>query len=256
MAGGTSLSIILEGILLILGLLGAAIYIGFHPELLPSFRAFVNQLSNTGTGGVQNVLELAGPWLSNPLVFMLALLFFSGFTPVIEETAKSLATWAVFDRLDSPAQGFVVGALSGAGFGLLESLLASASPDPSWASTLLVRGGSTMMHIMAASLTGWGIASFRASRRVERVLGAYAAAMFLHSLWNASVVLIAFGSVRLATNVSATDILGTAMTFSGATILIALCIVIPLILGLVNRRLRSTPSLPSPKFPPREFGER
>ena len=105
------------------------------------------------------------PWLNNPLVFLLALLFFSGLTPVIEETAKSIAAWTVFDHLDSPAQGFVIGALSGAGFGLSESLLASATPDSSWAATLMIRGGSTMMHIMTASLTGWGIASFHGSNK-------------------------------------------------------------------------------------------
>ncbi len=60
---------------------------------------------------------------------MVALLFFSVFAPLVEETAKSLTAWTIFDHLSSPAQGFAIGALSGTGFGMVESLLASVQPD-------------------------------------------------------------------------------------------------------------------------------
>ena len=159
---GTTSAIIAEAALMVIGLAAGAIYLGFHPEQLSVLRQIADRLANASN--VESALNLVEPWLNNPLVVVLALLFFSVLTPVIEETAKSIATWAVFDHLGSPAQGFVIGALSGAGFGLVESLLASATPDASWAATLLVRGGSTMMHIMTASLTGWGIASFRTLR--------------------------------------------------------------------------------------------
>jgi hypothetical protein len=108
---------------------------------------------------------------------------------------------------------------------------------------LLVRGGSTMMHIMTASLTGWGIAAFRSSASGSRVLNLvkmYALAMLMHGLWNASVILIAFGSLRIpSTNIVALDPIGTVLVFSGVSMLIILCLAIPLALGIINKRLRT-----------------
>ena len=235
---GTSIAVLIEMALLIIGLLVVGLYIGLHPELLMSFRQMANQLSNTST--LDDVLTVAGPYLNNPLTILLGLFFFSVLTPLIEETSKSIAIWLLFDHLNSPAQGFVVGALSGAGFGLLESLLASASPDTGWASTLLVRGGSTMMHIMSASITGWGIATFRANKRFRFVIGAYALAMFLHSLWNACVVLIVGGGVRMVAGTNSPDPIGIVMAIVGVSILVVLCVVIPFSLGMINWKFRTT----------------
>ncbi len=235
---GSTFAILIELMLVIVGLLVVAAYIGLHPELLAAARQITDQITNASN--IDTVLNEVEPWVNNPVAILLALLFFSGFAPIIEETAKSLAVWTVFDRLDSPAQGFVIGALSGAGFGLVESLLASATPDSSWASTLLVRGGSTMMHIITASLTGWGIASFHSgSRRIVNVIRMYAVAMLLHGLWNASVILIAFGSLRTSIDTGSLDPIGTVLVFSGVSILIILCIAIPLALGIINKRLRT-----------------
>jgi len=237
---GSTFAIFIELMLVIVGLLVVAAYLGLHPELLAAARQITDQITNASS--IDTVLNAVEPWLNNPLAFLLALLFFSGFAPVIEETAKSLAVWTVFDRLDSPAQGFVIGALSSAGFGLVESLLASATPDSSWGATLLVRGGSTMMHIITASLTGWGIAVFRSSASASRVLNLikmYALAMLLHGLWNASVILIAFGSLRIPSTTTTPDLTGTVLIFSGVSILIILCLAIPLALGIINKRLRT-----------------
>jgi len=245
---GTTLSIITEMMLVIVGLVLVAGYIGLHPELLAAIKQITDQITNTSS--IDAVLNAVGPWLNNPLVFLLALLFFSGFTPVIEETAKSIAVWTVFDHLDSPAQGFVIGALSGAGFGLFESLLASATPDSGWGATLMIRGGSTMMHIMTASLTGWGIASLHAGRtgggRVASVIVRYALAVCLHGLWNASVIMIAFGSLRMPPNMDAPDLVGKVLIFSGVSVLVILCLTIPLALGMINKRLRTAiPFIPT-----------
>jgi len=217
-----------------------AVYIILHPELLSTARQITDQITNASS--IDTVLNAVEPWINSPLAFLVALLVFSGITPVIEETAKSLIVWTVFDHLDSPAQGFVIGALSGAGFGLVESLLASTTPDSNWGATLLVRGGSTMMHIITASLTGWGIALFRSSASGSRVLNLikmYALAMLLHGLWNASVILIAFGSLRIPSNTTAPDLTGTVLIFSGVSLLIILCLAIPLALGIINKRLRT-----------------
>ncbi|MCL5612091.1 MAG: PrsW family intramembrane metalloprotease [Chloroflexi bacterium] len=243
MALGTSFAVVAEIGLVILGLGGAGIYLFLHPEQTPFFQQLADKLISAST--VDDVMAAAGSLISSPLTILVALLFLSVFTPLIEETAKSLTVWLMFNRLDSPAQGFVAGALSGAGFGLLESLLASAAPDSSWSATLLVRGMSTMMHILAASLTGWGIASYRLNKRPARMIGMYALAMSLHSLWNASVVMIFFGGMRMAFNSGPSDLLGTAMVSFSSLILITLCLALPISMGIFNRIIKGKVLPPS-----------
>ena len=250
MAVGASAAVVIEMAILIVGLIGVGVYLGLNPQLLSSFRYIADQLSSANN--LDEILNAASPWLTSPWLILIGLFFFSVLTPLIEETCKSITPWLIFDRLNSPAQGFVVGALSGAGFGLLESLLASAAPDTGWASTLLVRGGSTMMHVMTASITGWGIATFRANKHFRFVIGAYALAMFMHSLWNACVVIIVAGGVRVVAGTDSPDALGTVMAFAGVSVLIILCLVIPLALGLINWRFRTTANPSALMQPPTE----
>ena len=240
---GTTLSILAELLMALLGLIGLGVYVAIHPEQLVILRQLVAQLSNAT--GIDQILNVAGPWLNNPIAVLVALFFFSVFSPMTEEIAKSLATWTVFDHLTSPAQGFAVGAVSGAAFGLVESLLVSAAPDSNWTTTLLVRGASTMMHIMAASLTGWGIATYRVTKRPGRMIGMYALAMALHGTWNACVVAITFGGLRTVLTGSAPDAVGTVLMYAGGAILVVLCLTIPLALGAMNWRLRVMEALAS-----------
>lgn len=233
---GTTLSIIAETMLIMIGLAGGVVYLGFHPELVSFLRQIANQITNASS--INSLLNIVEPMLDNPLIVLLALFFFSGLTPVIEETAKSIAVWALFDHLGSPAQGFVIGVLSGAGFGLVESLLASATPDSSWAATLMIRGGSTMMHILTASITGWGVASLRIHKSALRLIGSYASAIFLHSLWNAAVIMIVFGGLRISTNFGPHDPVGLGLVFLGISVLVILCLAIPLTLGFINLKFR------------------
>ncbi len=236
MAAGPTFSILAEGGVAILVLLGVGIYFGLHPVQAFAFKQITNELA-AGIGGDQ-VLKKLVPSLNTPFAFLMALILFSGLTPFIEETAKSIAPLMIFDHLETPAQGFVVGALSGAGFGLIESLLAAATPDRNWAATLMIRGGSTMMHILTASLTGWGIASFRSGKKALPIVGFYFLAIFLHGTWNASVVMLAFGGMRMDLISNAHDPTGVGLVAFGASVLTVLCLTIPLALGTINWKLR------------------
>ncbi|HUH98049.1 MAG TPA: PrsW family glutamic-type intramembrane protease [Anaerolineales bacterium] len=233
---GPSLAGFVELAMVVFLLIGVGIYLAFDPAArigLDLMRQQLNSASNPDT-----ILNLLSPYLIKPAVIALALLFFSVIAPAVEETAKSLTAWAVFDHLSSPSRGFVIGALSGTGFGMVESLLASVQPDPSWATTLFVRGGTTMMHILTASLTGWGIAWFRAHHRPGRMIGAYAAAMFLHGLWNGCVIVVLVGSVHAGLGTRSENLAGTALIVLGLSILTIVTLVVPFALGLINRRLR------------------
>jgi RsiW-degrading membrane proteinase PrsW (M82 family) len=237
MIAGPALAALVElGLALVLGVV-ILVYLALNPEMLAALRDLTGRLSNASS--IEQAANVLQPMLEMPVAFILGLLFFSGFAPVVEEASKSLAVWTVFDRLDTPAQGFLAGVLSGAGFGLLESLLASATPDQNWTFTLLVRGGSSMMHIVAASLTGWGIARFRLTRRVGPLLGGYALAVALHSFWNAVVVTITFEALRVGFSPGKPEVGATALIALGGTLLCALCIFIPVALGRINARLRA-----------------
>ncbi len=248
MVAGPTLAIFLELGLALMIALAVVLYFAVSPDRLAALQQLALRLSAaTNMDQTFNVLR---PLIERPITLVLALLFFSGFAPLVEEAAKSIAVWFVFDRLSTPAQGFLAGALSGAGFGLLESLLASASPDPNWSFTLLIRGGSSMMHIAAASLTGWGIASFRLTRRYGSLLGGYAIAVLLHSLWNASIVTITYGGLQMAFNDARPQFGIIALIALGAFILIVLCIGMPIALARINARFRGLGQATSPaSFP-------
>jgi hypothetical protein len=106
-----------------------------------------------------------------------------------------------------------------------------------------------MMHIMSASLTGWGIASLRTKKSVGMLIGMYALAMALHGAWNGSVVAITFGSVRSALVPGGRDPIGIIFSALGVVVLATLCIGIPLGMATINWRFRAT-EVPVTTAPP------
>lgn len=239
----TGIAVTFELLLGLVGLIFAGIYLAVNPEQIAALQQLTAQLS--GVSNMEQMISAIGPWLNRPIVFALAMVFFAGVSPVLEEGSKSLGAWLIYDRLHTASQGFVAGALAGAGFGLLESLLASATPDPHWGSTLVVRGGSSMMHVVASGIAGWGIGSFRSSGRPARLVGGYLLAMLIHSLWNASVLSLAFGGINAAVNGGRPSPLALVLVVGGSLTLAGLCISIPVALGLINWRLRFLAARPA-----------
>jgi hypothetical protein len=81
--------------------------------------------------------------------------------------------------------------------------------------------------------------------------------MALHSLWNASIILLAFGGLRLsAVGLPQSGLMGWLMIIVGVSILAALCLGTPIALATLNRRLRLVSvDEPSPGAVPQESGE-
>ncbi len=104
--------------------------------------------------------------------------------PLIEELFKPLAVWIFASKIESPAQGFVMGLLSGAAFALIESLNAGGASAESWAVIVSVRAGTSLLHITTSGLVGWGIASAFRERRILRLFAAYFSAVLIHGIWN------------------------------------------------------------------------
>lgn len=124
--------------------------------------------------------------------------------PLVEEAAKGfgvlLIFWAARRRFDGPVDGVVYAAVVASGFAFVENIIYFGSAlleggAGALAVTFFLRGIlSPFAHVLFTACTGAaiGFASRRApAAGVPIVLLGFAAAMFLHGLWNASSFLVA-----------------------------------------------------------------
>ncbi len=240
-------------VLALIVIAAASVIAVIHPAALDDMLSLLNKLKSAPD--LESLLYPLAPIIEHPLTLVAGLVFLSGFTPLIEEFAKSLGVWLVSGRLSSPAQGFALGALSGAGFALVESLSASLSPDESWAFAFAARAFSGLMHVLAAGLMGLGIAYARLEKRYVRLAGLALLAALVHAAWNASVVLIVIGSLRIMLADPEIDLVGTLLGMAGLLLLFFTAASMAVGLLVLNARLaraesRSLPTPPAPERPP------
>lgn len=182
---GPLIMILLEGIVLLgMILTGLLILLTTQPDALQSLAILFEQIQVETDEKI--LLNLLAPYLSNPVLIAAGMGYIALAVPMIEELLKPLAVWMFSTRLESPAQGFVLGAFSGAAFALLESLNAGADSTTTWPLIVTVRAGTSILHITASGLVGWGIASAVKDKRYGRLAGAYFSAVLIHGLWNAA----------------------------------------------------------------------
>ena len=247
MISGPSLAILAEGTVAGLALVAAGVYIALNQETAAPLRQLASQLRSAND--TQEVFRVASPYLNSPVLWLGALTFLSVLTPLIEEPVKTIGVWLVAGQIRTVGEGFALGALNGAGFGLVESLLVAATPDASWGMTLAVRAASSMMHIFTASLMGWGIASARLNRKTWHALAAFAAALFIHGLWNGAAVSMVLAALRLMPalpDLGAVNLLDVVLMLGAILVLAAMVGVLPIVLGLLNWHLRRTPDAMPP----------
>jgi RsiW-degrading membrane proteinase PrsW (M82 family) len=120
--------------------------------------------------------------------------------PFVEELAKSciLLIAMLRSESDGPADGIVLGAAAGLGFGMTENFLYftqvyDASGFTAWAQNVFVRTlYSAVIHCVCTATVGMGIGLARSSRGQQRIriAGSFIlTAMGIHAFWNASMVL-------------------------------------------------------------------
>ncbi len=177
--------VVLEIILLLLLIvLGMAVFALTEPSMFQEFMRIAD-IVQVETNE-QIILGLLAPYISNPIVIAAGIGYIAILVPLIEELLKPLAVWLFALKIESPAQGFVLGMASGAGFALIESLNASADGTSSWPVIVSVRAGTSILHMTASGLVGWGIVSAFKEKRIGRLFAAYFAAVLIHGLWNAA----------------------------------------------------------------------
>jgi len=206
-------------------------YLMSQPGLTSQLQSLSNQLNHV-QGNPQAILNLLMPYALNTKVIMIVLLFIAGFVPFTEELIKPIGVWIFANKLDSPAQGFALGVLSGAAYGLVETL-GSSGQTTLWAPLLFTRIGTSLLHITTTGLMGWGIALAFKQRQYLKLLLLYLCSAALHGSWNASVILYSYSLIaKEQTPVNLLGKLGPYM------IAIALCVIVILllILILINKR--------------------
>jgi hypothetical protein len=185
-ASGLALSplliLVAELVALLMGVGGSIVVLMMRPELAETVNDLAERLS-TSAASPEIVLRILQPVVSNPMVIFTVLVFGAVIVPLIEEALKPVGVWLLAGRKLVPAEGFALGALSGTGYALIESLfLASSSQD--WAFVIFARIGTSAMHILTAGMVGWALASAWQGGRYARLGATYLLAVVLHGLWN------------------------------------------------------------------------
>ena len=229
------LLVIIESLVMIFIVVLAIAFIASQPELAREMERLSRQLYFIGPDPEAMARRLA-PLLTRPAVIGVALAYFAVIVPLLEELIKPLGVWLFANRLSSPAQGFALGALSGAGYALIETLGVSAQ-TADWASLLLSRIGTGILHITASALMGGAIAFAVRERRYFHLFRTYLASVSLHGLWNALAILYTFSTL-----VEYTDQQGmlAGLQLPVSIGMGVLAVVMLGILILSNRRVRNT----------------
>ncbi len=194
---GPTIALTLESIAMIAALIIGAIVIFSQPGLADELTSLVQLLESAPQTppDPQAILEILGPFLSQPMVIGGVLFFASLIVPLLEEAIKPIGVWLLAGRRITPAAGFAAGALSGAGFALFENLLLASGTD-GWATLQVARLGTSIVHILATGLVGFGLASAWQNRHYGQLLGVYFGAVLLHGTWNAFSMLMTFGEIQ------------------------------------------------------------
>ena len=229
----------LEAVVAIILFIGILAYISVQPDLAAEFQAIAEQIMILGPQS-QATMDLLTPFLTRPSVIVTALLFIAVLVPAIEELLKPLGVWLLARSLGSPAQGFTLGALSGAGYALIETVGVSGQVSE-WGILLFTRIGTGLLHITTSALVGAAIVLAWRERRYLRLIGTYFLAVLLHGLWNAFAILFTFST--LAEFLGQPGRLATIQPWIAAA-MILLAISLFLLLIISNRRMRATRILP------------
>lgn len=245
MTGSTLIAVLVEYLLAGIGVLLVGLLAISNPALQTLIVQIKSQVLNANTMDVQGLLTTLAPYLTNPLVMAAVLLFAVLLTPMVEEAAKPAVIWLLGKRLRSPAEGFVLGALCGAGFALLEGLMSASGIIQMAGFSLGGRAAASLMHITASGLVGWGIASAQLNRQVGRLIMAFLLAAGLHGLWNGAVFVTVFGGLRMVVSNDTTDIVALLSILIGASTLLLELGIILVGLPLINRQLRPKPAPPA-----------
>ena len=215
-----------------------------QPDLNRDVQFLAEQIQRV-EGEPEALLDLMLPYIFKPQVVALLLMFFSGVAPLVEELFKPLGVWLFAGKLESPAQGFALGALSGGAFALVETFGSSAQAMD-WAGLVGARIATGLMHILSTALMGWGIALVWRERKYLMLMLAYSGSFLLHSVWNGNIILYSLSTIAREADPTNPFARLAPITFGIAILLSAIMLVI---LVYANRKLRQRTSPAQTEIP-------
>ncbi|HLO34421.1 MAG TPA: PrsW family glutamic-type intramembrane protease, partial [Anaerolineales bacterium] len=154
-------------------------YLLTQPQLVSELQGLSRQIMILGPQS-EAARELLAPVLTKLGAIVSVLIYIAILVPAIEEVFKPLGVWLFVSKLESAAQGFTLGALSGAGYALIETIGVSGQQTGEWTSVLFSRIGTGLLHITTSALMGAAIVLAWRERRYLRLVGTYLLAMLLH----------------------------------------------------------------------------
>ncbi|MFZ3070574.1 MAG: PrsW family glutamic-type intramembrane protease, partial [Anaerolineaceae bacterium] len=178
---------VVELVVVVILLIGFGTFAAANPQLQQTLLELFNKLQSSASDS-EGMIEALQPLLDDPTVMTLILVLFAGIVPLIEEALKTLGVWFLAGKKVTPAEGYVAGLMSGAGFALVEGLLnatqMSGGVPADWFPFVLGRFGGSLLHCFNGGLLGWALASTWRDKKVWRVVGVYLLTVVVHGLWN------------------------------------------------------------------------
>jgi hypothetical protein len=234
---GPFLIFILESLVGLAFLVALVIYLYSLPGMMDKI-SHLSTLLEQGQSPETLIQDLR-PVLNRPMVIFGVFFFAAVAVPVIEEALKPIGVWLLFGRKLTPAAGFAAGALSGAGYALIESLALTSSGEE-WSTLVLARTGTSVVHILTAGLTGWALALAWQKRRFWQLLLAYLCAVMIHGLWNGLTLMYSFDLLTASQDSSWMSTIVHAVGPGAPLALVLLAIGCFVTLVAINRSLRRT----------------
>lgn len=205
------------------------------PAIANELNFMLTKLSMTSD--MESMILLLKPYLLRPSIIFLFLSIFSGVIPLVEETLKPVALWALAGKELTPREGFVNGLICGAAFALMENLLyfSSAMTPDDWLTGAVIRSTTGILHMLGSGLIGWGLAKMWREGKWGFLARNLVAAIVFHGLWNALAIFAGVGPI-LVFGVDTT--LWQNLLFYLPLIFVLLLAFI--VLMLINRHFRKT----------------
>lgn len=199
--------IFVEGFLLLLGVIIFAVQAASNPALMDEITGLAMRLS-MGATDLDGLLTSVQTYLTRPRVLFWVFAAVSVIAPLVEEIFKTLGVWLLAKRTLSPSEGFVAGAISGAGFALIEGLFNLANVVDLDTLLFLVVGrmGGSILHIVTGGMIGWGLASTWRSGKTRTYFGTLFLSTLVHGLWNAFALAAAIIPLTITSQIELTAI--------------------------------------------------
>lgn len=185
--------------------------------------ALVAGLSDTILPYLETVLDaLAGPEIAAAMAspaFVFVFVQIAVVAPLAEEFAKPLATLPLLGRLER-REAFLVAAMAGAGFAVLENVIYAGVGLSFWAGILTVRALGGAIHPLGTGLVGlgWRDVLHDEPQAWSKWARRFGLAVGMHALWNGGSLLVItladahfFGDLPPAINVLGLSAAGTTL---------------------------------------------